>query len=113
MSVFNRGLAWLRLRDCGDGSENGGAAPEDVSTGSGRTLGRVENRIKDLITPPPPHPSIPPRPKRKPSPSNVSVLLLLLLPPAETLVTVVVMVEEEVEEVFGERGLLTCVPVTF
>lgn len=106
-------VAWFRLRDCRDGSENGGAAPEDVSTGSGRTLGRVENRIKDLI-PPPPSPS-PPRPTRKPSPSNVSVLLLLLLlPPAETLVTVVVMVEEEeVEEVFGERGLLTCVPVTF
>lgn len=47
-------MGWFRLRDCRDGSETGGAAPEDASTGSGRTLGRVENRIKDLIPPSPP-----------------------------------------------------------
>lgn len=62
-------VAWFRLRDCRDGSENGGAAPEDVSTGSGRTLGRVENRIKDLISPPPP-------PSLHPSPANTQTLSL-------------------------------------
>lgn len=84
--------------DCQDGSGNGGAARETVSTGSGRTLncGTKEKRLDFPLQ------------TRKPSPSNVSGLLLLLLPARDTWRRV-----EEVKEVFGERGLLTCVPETF
>lgn len=105
MSVFGLVPPLRLLRRFG----NGGAAPEDASSGfqSDPRLGEKSNKRLGfvfcfLFLPPP---------------ANTQTLSLECVcpppPPSCKDTWHRVAAEQEVEEVFGELGLLTCVPVTF